>query len=719
MNILQTSLIMLLFLVSGFQCVHSSPNVSDNEPDDFFELSPEELANIPIAIASGSAQPASRAAAVATVITADKIKSMGATQLHQVLETVPGLHVSLDPLTYDYIYSMRGIRNNSGSQTLLLINGTRLSTPFLGSRTLGFQMPVEQIQRIEIIRGPGSAVYGADAFAGVINIITKRANDIDGTNVGGRVGNWDSQSGWAQHGGNWAGWDVAASFQYQHTNGDDDRIVKSDTQTGIDQVLGTQASLAPGSYNSRFQSWTAQLGLQRKYVDMNVWAWKSNDKGLGAGIADALDPRGSLNSENYLADLRLSSEDTFQNLQLEAHLSYLYSNFQSYLKAFPDNTRLPIGSDGNIDFINPLSVVDFPDGVIGAPDRREQIPSIELTGIYDGFNNHKFRISSGYRYETIKTNSNQNFGPGVIDGTQPIVTGDLTNVTGTPFVYLKNTDRSIWSLSLQHEWSIADDWLLTWGGRYDYYSDFGHTVNPRVGLSWAVNDQLTTKLLYGRAFRAPSFAEQGNINNPVLLGNPDLDPETINTLELAFNYVPLSNLRTGLNVYWYHISDLIQPVPDTGGTTVTVQNASDQQGYGLELEWDWQIIDQLGVNGNYAWQHSQQKRSNQHIHVAGVPEHQIYFALNWNFLPHWLLQNQVNWVGGRSRAEGDNRSDLDDYALVDLTLQRKNLFKHLNVSASVRNVFNNRDAREPGGAGLIDDIPLNGRSYYLEMSVHF
>jgi iron complex outermembrane receptor protein len=282
---------------------------------------------------------------------------------------------------------------------------------------------------------------------------------------------------------------------------------------------------------------------------------------------------------------------------------------------------------------------------------------------------------------------------------------------------LKNTNRSIWSLSLQDEWSFADDWLFTIGVRYDYYSDFGHTVNPRIGMSWAINDALTTKLLYGRAFRAPSFAEQGLINNPVLLGNPTLDPETIDTIELAFNYVPMSNLRTGLNVYWYHISDLIQPAPDTGATTVTFQNASNQKGYGLELEWDWQIIDQLGINGNYAWQQSQGKQLNQHTDVANVPEHQIYFALNWNFLPHWLLQNQVTWIGGRERPVGDIRSEVNDYALVDLTLQRKNLFKYLNISASARNIFDNRDARE-SSTGLADDIPLNGRSFYLEMSVH-
>ena len=710
-------LTILLILASWVENANSNQHQADEQPDDFFDLSPEELANIPIAIASGSAQPASRAAAVATVITADTIDAMGATQLHEVLETVPGLHVTIDPLSYDHTYSMRGIHNTNGSQVLLLLNGTRLSTPFLGSRTAGFQMPVEHIQRIEVIRGPGSAVYGADAFAGVINIITKRANDINGTKIGGRVGTWDTQSGWAQHGGQWAGWDVAANFQYQHTNGDDDRIVESDLQSGLDQGFGTQASLAPGRYLSGFQSWNAQLGLQRQYVDINVWAWKQNDKGVGAGIATSLDPGGRFNSENYLADIHLSSEDHFENLKLDAHLSYLYSNFQSLLKAFPNNTSLLIGSDGNIDFANPAGLVNFPEGVIGAPDRREQIPTIELTGIYNGWENHTWRLSGGYRYETINTNEHKNFGPGIIDGTQPVVNSDLTNISGTPFVYLENTSRSVWSASLQDEWSFAEDWLLTAGVRYDYYSDFGNTINPRVGISWAINDELTTKLLYGRAFRAPSFAEQGNINNPVLLGNPNLDPETINTIELAFNYVPLSNLRTGLNVYWYQISDLIQPVADLGETTVTSQNASDQQGYGLELEWDWQIIDQLGVSGNYAWQHSQNKQTNKR--VAGVPKHQIYFATKWNFLPHWLLQNQVNWVSSRNRDIGDNRAKLNDYAMVDLTLQRKNLFKHINITASARNIFDNTNARELSSTTLPDDLPLNGRSYYLEMSVNF
>ncbi len=92
---------------------------------------------------------------------------------------------------------------------------------------------------MEVIRGPGSALYGADAFAGVINIITKKAKDINGTTLGARVGDHSTQSGWGQYGAQWAGWDVAASLQYQHTSGDNGRIIKADSQTTLDNVFGT------------------------------------------------------------------------------------------------------------------------------------------------------------------------------------------------------------------------------------------------------------------------------------------------------------------------------------------------------------------------------------------------------------------------------------------------------------------------------------------------
>lgn len=717
--------LLLIFIVSGVAISEPATdstednlneNAADSDMDDFFELSPAELANTPIEIASGSARPATRAAGVTTVITADQIKAMGATDLNQVLETVPGFHVSIDPLTNDPIYSVRGIRNSTGAQVLVLLDGTRLSVPYFGGRTIGFRMPTQNIQRVEVIRGPGSAVYGADAFAGVVNIISKNADEIDGTVVGGRVGNFNSQSGWGQHGGTWVGWDVAASLQYQRSNGDSGRIIDSDSQSGIDSVLGTAASRAPGPLDSRFELWNAQLGLKRRHWDLKFWASNQNDVGVRAGIGGALDPNGFIENENYLGDVRFSSEDYFDDLEFQAHLSYLYSDVSTMLHLFPQNALLPIGADGNLDFVNPAGLVTFTDGFIGAPGRTQHVPSIELTGIYNGFTAHSLRLSAGYRYESIGTNERKNFGPGVINGLQPIVTGRLTDVSGSPFVYLEDRDRSIWSVSVQDEWSLAPAWLLTAGLRYDYYSDFGSTLNPRVALVWSVTDELTTKLLYGRAFRAPSFAEQATINNPVFLGNSNLDPETINTVELAFEFIPETNITTGLNLYYYQISDLIQPLPDAGATTVTVQNAGDQAGYGFEIEWDWQIIDRFGINGNYAWQYSRDQRLAER--VAGVPEHQLFVASDWTFLPHWLFHSQLNWVGQRFRASNDSRERLEDYATVDLTLRRRNLLDHVDLAASVQNLFD-EDVRETGSLGLANDFPLPGRFYYFEASFHF
>lgn len=127
-----------------------------------------------VSIASGYRQPLFKAPSVATIITAEDIKAIGATDLDEVLETVPGLHVNRRQQGYNPIYTIRGIYHPANAQALVLINGVSISNLFQGGRNdIWGGMPVQAISRIEVIRGPGSAVYGADAFAGVINIITK------------------------------------------------------------------------------------------------------------------------------------------------------------------------------------------------------------------------------------------------------------------------------------------------------------------------------------------------------------------------------------------------------------------------------------------------------------------------------------------------------------------------------------------------------------------
>ncbi|MDA0190333.1 MAG: TonB-dependent receptor plug domain-containing protein, partial [Proteobacteria bacterium] len=154
-----------------------------------------------VTIATGSSVPTHRAAAVATVITAEDIAATGATDLDEILETVPGLHVSRSTTAYSPIYVIRGIHTNTNPQVLMLENGIPMTSVFSGDRgNVWGGLPLENIARIEIIRGPGSAAYGADAYAGVINIITKSAAEIGGTAAVARVGSRRTGDAWVLHG---------------------------------------------------------------------------------------------------------------------------------------------------------------------------------------------------------------------------------------------------------------------------------------------------------------------------------------------------------------------------------------------------------------------------------------------------------------------------------------------------------------------------------------
>lgn len=694
--------------------------ISEPKVEDFFALSPAELAAIPVTIATGTPKPAFQSAAVTTVISAEQIKSMGATELHEVLETVPGVHAGVQEPTGDYNYSLRGISNKTNSQVLFLLNGARITMPFRGGLMTGLELPIDAIQRVEVIRGPGSALYGADAFAGVINIITKKAADINGTKVGVRAGNWDTQSGWGQHSARWAGWDIAASLQYQHTGGDEGRVINADRQTVFDNAFGTHASHAPGPMNTHYESLNAHLNLQRRHWDVNVWAFNGMG-GTRTGPNGALDPKGRADGEQYMGDIRFSTEDWLDDWELMAHASYLRADFQAQFQALPNNALLPIGLGGNID-ASSRKLVLFPEGVNNDLDRIENIPSLELSSIYKGLDNHLLRLNTGFRYEAVTAHESRNYGLGIINGANlldrpavNVIGGKLINVTDTPFIYLPDTHRTIWSVAAQDEWQLADKWQLTAGIRYDQYSDFGATVNPRAALIWDINEQLTSKLLYGRAFRAPNFSELCSQNNPALLGNKNLNPEIINTYEWAVDYRPFSSLRTAVNVYYYEINNLIVAVPDVNGSTRTFHNSGNQKGYGTEFEWNWQWNEQWNVMGNYAWQYATNQETKNR--VTGVPEHHVYVALGWHFLPQWQLQPQLNWIGGRTRVTGDNR-DLSDYETVDLTLRGKKLFRHINVAASLRNAFN-ANYREPAPLSLPENLPMPGRSFYFEASVEF
>ncbi|MDX8128786.1 TonB-dependent receptor [Methylomonas sp. LW13] len=674
-----------------------------------------------VSIASGYKQPISKAPSIATVITADDIKQIGATDIDEALESVPGLHVERNTIGYNPIYTFRGIYSQFNQQVLMMINGIPISNSYTGSRSeVWGGMPIRDIARIEIVRGPGSAVYGADAFAGVINVITKTKQDIEGTEVGGRVGSFDTYDGWALHGGEWAGFDVALAFEYHKTAGQN-AMVDADLQSQFDSLLGTRASLAPGPLNMSRDNLDARLDLSRGHWRFRGGLQHRSDFGNGSGIAQALDPVNRYASDRWNADVTYHNAD-IENWDLTTQASYFETSqeIERNLTLFPAGTTLPIGANGQIGAGAPVT---FPNGYIGNPEVWERHVRISQTFAYGGFQGHQLRSGIGFNYDSLfKARVSQNFGIDPATGAPiPSLPGiPLTDVSGTSATFIPEVDRKVAYLFLQDQWNFANDWSLTAGARYDRYSDFGNTFNPRAALIWEARYDLTAKLMYGSAFRAPSFQEMYIINNPAQLGNAALRPETMENVELGFDYRPTDSLRLGLNFFNFWWKDIIRFVPDANATTSTAQNTGVQQGYGTELEAEWQAADTLKIIGNYAYQRSRDQALDRDSGYA--PHHQIYLRLNWEFLPDWQLSPQAKWIVGRDRSFGDTRKPVADYTWVDVTLRRQNLAKHLEVAFSVRNLFD-VSAREPSLAGnpaaIPNDLPLAPRSFYGEISLHF
>lgn len=654
-----------------------------------------------VSIATGNQQALARAPAVASVITARDIQAMGATELDQVLESVAGLHVSYASLGGNPIYSFRGIFAGYNPQVLMLVNGLPITSVFLGNRSLAWGgMPLENVARIEIIRGPGSALYGADAFSGVINVITKNAGDINGTEAGARLGSFHSRDAWFQYGGKAGPLDAAFYLRAGHSDGYPG-TVREDVETALDRLFGSKISRAPGTVNAlrnaldlradlAYQDWRLRAGFQQREV------------GVFGGIAEALDPTGRIPETRLYLDLGYHNANWANNWDVSANLSYFD------LKEKPGDPPfmlLPPGAFGGT----------FPNGLIGNPGHSERHAHASVSAFYTGFAQHRLRIGAGYRTDDLyETSESKNFQlifvPGI--GAVPFpLAGGLADVSGTPAVYLTPHRRHVTYLFAQDEWTLAQDWALTAGVRHDRYSDFGATTNPRLALVWDAAYNLVVKAMHGRAFRAPSFAEQYNINNPVTLGNPKLRPETIQTDELAATWQATPELQASLSLFRYRMSDIILFVPGASGATA--QNAGGQTGHGLELEVNWDATRALRLSGSLSLQNSTDEVSGQDAGLA--PRRRCFGRADWRFAPLWQAGATLNHVAARQRQPGDTRAPLADYSTLDLNLRHDLAGTGWSVQAMLLNAFN-RDAREPSLApgNIPFDLPLPGRSLYVQ-----
>lgn len=675
-------------------------------------LSLEELLEVRVRIGTGTPQTLSRVPAVVSVFTAEDIAAMGATELSEVLEAVPGLHVSpIVSRALDPAFTLRGL-NLEGTQLLLLVDGIPVPQLLVGGAPTGMRIPATTIERVEVVRGPGSAVYGADAFAGVVNVVMR--DDVpNGVRAGIRVGSFGFRDAWIEVGHSEGDHRWSAHVDARKTDGDGGRVVDRDLQTILDAGSGTSASRAPGPLRTDAEQVDVRLAYSGRHRDVRFW-WAKRELGAGVGGTPALDPSSVFDTRQFRFDV-VDTRSVREEWELTQTVSWFRLDGGPRHRLFPPGAVLPIGDDGNVDFVDPVATVEFPDGLIGRPGVQQDVLRLESAAEFGGWQGHRLRMAAGLVRREVDTREVKNFGPGVLDPFEPNVTPSLVDVSDSPFVYVRDHRQDHAFLSVQDQWRIADAWELTAGLRWDDYSDYGDTVNPRLALVWTARPEATAKLLYGRAFRGPSFGQQFGINSPQL-GNPDLEPETLDMLELVVDVRPRPGLRTVVSAFRYRADDLIAqvPVPGQGGLTRT-QNDRDQDGHGAELELTWEPNPRWRLDGSAAWVDSSRTGEDD---PRDFPDLQASLALRWRVWDVWSVRGSIAWISDRPRAPGDPRPSVDDATTVDLVVRREGLAGRFDLAVVVKNALD-EDRREPAPLELPGDIPLEGRSVRLDLSVRF
>ncbi len=637
--------------------------------DSLLDMSIEELSQVKVIIASGFEQTANNAPATVTLITEDDIKKTGATNLADILQTVPGIHIQRSAFGFRPQVRIRGA---ASTQTLLMINGNPVRDLVWNFGIFWKGIPTSAIERVEVIRGPGSALYGADASAGVINVITKTAGKITHNEAGVQAGSFNTKNGWLQYGNQWHDFNIALTADYSTTDGHDPDIKNFE-----------QVEYGYDNQDLRFsisdQNWQFLANYMRHdNLDTQI---------TGAGY---FDPLTSADDKRYDMDLIYSDDNFSDNWGIKAKLHYQDLNYDS--------------NQGFRETPPTLDPVNFPQGQINQMSSSERQAGFEVSGNYSAFKEHVITIGSGYNWQDIYD-------------VKQVVNFDASgapisprNISGTTRAFAPEKSRELHYLFIQDIWAFASDWELTSGLRYDYYSDFGNTFNPRLALVWQTTEKLTTKLLYGQAFRAPNFQELYSITSRSM-GNASLDPEETETLELAFSYNVNEQLHLNANLFEYLINDYIRR-----DNSNTFQNAGKHKILGVEMEAQWQISKAFRLMGNYTWRDPE----NNDYRVSEEPEQSAYLRTDWQFQPNWNWDIQANWIADRKRADTDSRSNMDDYIVTDTTLRFSGL-KNWEFAASIRNIFdeNAKDQSNIKVSGGKADLPLAERNAYAEIRYKF
>jgi outer membrane receptor protein involved in Fe transport len=667
---------------------------------DFDELNLEDLlsaGDVKTALASFSERTVEEAPGVISIVSAEEIQAMGARTLEDVLRRLPGFDVLTDSLGRTRVV-MRGILPSAQGRSdtvLILANGHPLNEAVTGGATVvNLDLPVDTVKRIEILRGPGSALYGSGALLGVINIVGAGVEDYEGIGLAAGLGSFGTRRVVLRLGNTLKGVGVAGSLNFLDTDGAR-LLVPEDAQTLRDSGglppaapggLGLRpVSLAPGRTTDRLQALQSSYRITYQSLALNL-RLKNENAGGYVGLADALGTQNDLNNRQFAVDL--SYARPWGSGTLRGALSYTSSEDRELLEVFPPGyaRREPDGT-----------ITSFPSGILlqtalnsrryaldGQLDRR--LGGHELTGGLVFAHHATFDLDARSNFDFARNQAQT--------GLEPL-----------PGVVV-DAKRDLFGVYAQDVWGLTSRVTLTAGARWDHGSDFGDSVNPRAALVVGLPRDLTLKLLYGRSFRAPSFSEL-YFQLPGYTGNPVLRPESAQSLEAALTYKK-RDLQLTANGFLTRVRNSIGVQrPYDPLVPQTLINLPGVDAHGVEVELRRSFSDGHALFASLTYQRPEDPVAG--ARLADVPSVMASFGASFNFRDRYTATATAALRGSRLRAAGDTRPELPGNGLVNLHLRARNVYRSLELTGSVVNLFGTAYADPAPLGGVPGDYPRPGR----------
>jgi iron complex outermembrane receptor protein len=655
--------------------VHSAETTANQRTPDLTDLPLEQLMDIPVEGASKYVQKPTEAPSSVTVITSDEIKKYGHRTLADVLQSVQGFHVS-----YDRNYAFLGARGVSlgdfNSRILLLVDGHRVNNNITDGAYIdtAFILDIDLVDRVEIIRGPGSVLYGNNAFFGVINVITRQGKQLDGAEVSGEYASYDTYKGRFTYGNLFTnGVQLLLSGTFYDSAGPD-RLFYKEFNTPV-QNNGVATSLDDDSFGSFFGSLSYRdFTLEGGYV--------SREKGNPTGQFSIANPGFFITTFND-SRLRTTDERSYSALKYAHSFPEVVDmTAQVYYDRYDFEIGVPqtllVGT-------NAIPIAFSQENDVGEWWGAEVQLNKRL------WDRHIVTLGGEYRDDFRQERR---------------VTGQAT----------VSQERQSYGVYLQGDFAVVTNLHFNGGVRYDQYGDFDPTFNPRLALIYNPVAKSTLKAIYGTAFRAPNFLE-------VTLSPPGqlLQPENITSYELVYEQEIGRHLRSSLTGFYNEMNELI--VFNSGSFA---NFDAETKGVELALSGLWAS----GIRGRVSYSLQETRNHSLDWEMPDSPDHLVKFNLSVPLYRDKIfagiefqytsdrrsLHNTSDVAGQPLTVQGE---EADDFGIVNLTLFSQKLIKNLEFSASVYNLLDRKYGDPATRFHVQDVIEGQGRTFRLKLTYRF